>query len=104
MRTKLILLASAAALLALPALAQQAGQPQPAPATNTVSPSTPASTAPTSLPEGGADESAVEELSPLSLQPPTPPVEYPGWARRDPRTVGPLDPANAGLTQDAWGD
>ena len=99
MRTKLVLLASAAALLALPAIAQQPAAPQPAPTTTT-----PTATPATALPEGGTDESAVEELSNVSLEPPSPPVEYPGWARRDPWTVGPLDPASAGLTADAWGD
>jgi hypothetical protein len=59
------------------------------------------------LPEGGADETAVEEVSNANsvttLVPPTPPVEYPGWARRDPWTVGPLDPRDAGVGDDAWG-
>jgi hypothetical protein len=103
MRTKLILLASAAALLALPALAQQAAPPQSAPAPAATAPA-PMSRPVTSLPEGGTDESAVEEISNLNLGPPTPPVEYPGWARRDPWTVGPLDPARAGLSAEAWGD
>src|SRR5689334_22827240 len=102
MRTKLVLLASAAALLALPALAQQSAAPQPAPVTAPTAAPTP--TTATALPEGGTDESAVEELSNVSLEPPSPPVEYPGWARRDPWTVGPLDPASAGLSADAWGD
>ena len=39
----------------------------------------------------------------LNLQPPAPPVEYPGWARRDPWTVGPLSPRDASLGDDAWG-
>jgi hypothetical protein len=110
MHTKLLLAGSAAIVLALPAIAQQVapaqqppasgpatGVPTPAPA---VAPS--ASSAVTS-PEGGADESAVEEVSGLSLEPPAPPVEYPGWARRDPWTVGALNPEDAGLTSDAWG-
>src|SRR6185437_12764205 len=54
-------------------------------------------------PEGGTDETAVEEVSGNTLQPPTPPVEYPGWARRDPWTVGAIEPADARLTSDAWG-
>jgi hypothetical protein len=100
MPTKLVLIASAAAILALPALAQQAAQ-QPTPAQPAVQPTTPATT-PQPSTEGG-DESAVEEVSSLNLGPPAPPVEYPGWARRDPWTVGPLAPANAGLGDDAWG-
>jgi hypothetical protein len=108
MRTKLLLIASAAIVLALPAIAQQSAAPQPAPATSTPSPQpkgiTPTrATSEAGLPEGGADETAVEEISSASLQPPTPPVEYPGWARRDPWTVGAIDPARAGLADDAWG-
>jgi hypothetical protein len=106
MRTKTLLIASAAVLLALPALAQQTATPQPAPATPAATP-TPTASAPPSTAvapsEGGADESAVEEVSSSSLQPPTPPVEYPGWARRDPWTVGSLNPEDAGLTSEAWG-
>jgi hypothetical protein len=103
MRIKPIWIASAA-LLALPALAQQVAQPpQQAPTTTTppVAPSTPA-TSETST-EGGADESAVEEVSGLNLTQPGPPVEYPGWARRDPWSVGAISPSNAGLSDDAWG-
>jgi hypothetical protein len=104
MRIKSIWIASAAVALALPALAQQVAQPQqPAPTTTTppVAQSTPA-TSETSA-EGGADESAVEEVSGLNLAPPGPPVEYPGWARRDPWSVGAISPSNAGLSDDAWG-
>jgi hypothetical protein len=102
MRNKALLIASAAVVLALPALAQQAvpTQPTPAPAAAVQSNSvTPADTSS----EGSADESAVEEVSNLNLQPPAPPVEYPGWARRDPWTVGALSPQSAGLGDDAWG-
>jgi hypothetical protein len=103
MRTKLILFASAAAILALPALAQQAASPQPVPATAPTA--TPATTsAPTTAaPDSGADESAVEEVSAANLAPPTPPTEYPGWARRDAWTVGSLSPEAAGIASDAWG-
>jgi hypothetical protein len=104
MRIKPIWIASAAVLLALPALAQQVAQPlQQAPTTTTppVAQSTPA-TSETST-EGGADESAVEEVSGLNLTQPGPPVEYPGWARRDPWSVGAISPSNAGLSDDAWG-
>jgi hypothetical protein len=107
MRIKPVWIASAAALLALPALAQQAAQPAPQP-----QPSTPPITQPTPPTSGinaqtGAapDEGAVQEVANLQLvlQPPTPAVEYPGWARRDPWSVGPLSPAQAGLGDDAWG-
>jgi hypothetical protein len=102
MRTKFILIASAAVVLALPALAQQAAQPQPAP---TQTPSAPSSAQP--LPEGGADETAVEEVSnsnpSTAVVPPSPPVEYPGWARRDPWNVGALDSGKLGLGDAPWG-
>ena len=112
MRIKPIWLASAALVLALPAVAQQAAAPQPAPQPATATP-TPAPAQPTSnsiLPsssvstDSGADESAVEVVSNVTLQPPAPPVEYPGWARRDPWTVGSLDPAGVGLDGQAWGN
>jgi hypothetical protein len=100
MRTRATLIVSAAVLLALPALAQQPAPPQPT--QNNV-----ASSAPQALPEGGADETAVEEVSGSNqlpqLAPPSPPVEYPGWARRDPWNVGPLDAASAGLGAAPWG-
>jgi hypothetical protein len=110
MRIKPLLVASAALALALPALAQQAGQPQrprdptqyptstPAPQPQPVA-AQPSTAAPGG---GGADESAVEELSNLTFQPPTPPVEYPGWARRDPWVVGQLPPTQVGLGDDPW--
>ncbi|MFL6765585.1 MAG: hypothetical protein ACJ8FO_10370 [Sphingomicrobium sp.] len=107
MRIKPLWLAGAAAIVALPALAQQAAAPQPASAPPAVQP-TPTqapTTAPAATsPEAGGDESAVEEVSNVALQPPTPPVEYPGWARRDPWSVGALAPRDAGLGDDAWGD
>ncbi|HKP33528.1 MAG TPA: hypothetical protein VJT70_01945, partial [Sphingomicrobium sp.] len=102
MRNKLLLTASAAAVLALPAIAQQPAAPQPAPTAQTPAP------APATLPgpapsDGPADESAVEEVSAINLPPPEPPVEYPGWARRDPWTVGSIAPEAAGVTAEAWG-
>lgn len=101
MRTKLILIASAAAL-AIPAIAQQAAAPQPAPA-QAAPPASAPSTNEAAPSEGGTDETAVEEVSGNALQPPTPPVEYPGWARRDFWTVGALEPSDARLNSDAWG-
>ena len=104
MRTKALLIASAAVLLALPALAQQTAAPQPAPGTPVVTPApSPEPGTAVARSEGGADESAVEEISSASLEPPAPPVEYPGWARRDPWTVGSLNPEDAGLNSEAWG-
>ena len=113
MRNKPLLIASVAAVIALPALAQQAATPQPAPTTGgpaTAIPSPAPTASPASSPasspeptEGGADETALEEVSNSNLQPQAPTVEYPGWARRDPWTVGAIDPADAGLSSDAFG-
>jgi len=107
MRTKTFLTASAAVVLALPVLAQQPSPQQPVPVQNSVAPSTAPSAA---LPEGGADESAVEEVSAANPStaaaaslPPSPPVEYPGWARRDPTNVGVLNSAALGLGDAPWG-
>jgi hypothetical protein len=105
MRIKPLLLASAGIVLALPAIAQQAAPPQPVPATPAPAAQVPqASTSEAAPPEEGGDETAVEEVSSTNLQPPSPPVEYPGWARRDPQTVGALPPGRAGLADDAWGE
>jgi hypothetical protein len=101
MRTKLLLIATAA-VLALPAIAQQTAGPQPAPAQPVPGTATP-STDEATTSEGGTDETAVEEVSSNTIQPPTPPVEYPSWARRDFWTVGALEPADARLNSDAWG-
>src|SRR3954453_3613154 len=106
MRTKLILIASAAIVLALPALAQQSA---PQPAGSAPTPGVQSNTASTSASssEGGADETAVEEVSSSNpqnpLTPPTPPVEYPGWARRNPWTVGAVDSRSLSLGEAPWG-
>ena len=104
MRNKLIWFASAAAVLAIPAIAQQTAPPS-TPATSQPAQSVPVAAQPssTSPASTGADESAVEEVSALNLPPPAPPVEYPGWARRDPWTVGSLTPEAAGINEQAWG-
>jgi hypothetical protein len=114
MRNKPLLIASAAAaVLALPALAQQSASPQPAPATpanqypnNSIGPTIgQPSTAPGAIANAGPDESAVEEVSALNLAPaPAPPIEYPGWARRDLWTVGVFDPGREGFGSAPWGD
>ena len=115
MRIKAVLIASAAALaIALPAIAQQTAQTQPTPGTApSPTPATPQqpqpdlSTQPSPDADiSGGDETAVEEVSPANLQPTQPlqpPVEYPGWARRDPWIVGKLDPAAEGLGDNPWG-
>jgi len=112
----LLIVSVAAAALALPALAQQASPPQPAPApapanqypNNAIGPTvtqpSPAAARPVADPFAGApDETAVEEVAQLNLPPPPPPIEYPGWARRDPWVVGKLDPVAHGLGAEPWG-
>ena len=112
MRIKPLLVAGAALALALPAVAQEVAQTQPQPGPAPATPvqsinvtSVPQSTGgrPSPSDSGGADESAVEEISNLNLPPPPPPVEYPGWARRDPRAVGQLNPQELGLGENPWG-
>ena len=107
MRTKLLLIASAAVVLALPALAQQSAPPQLTPVTPAPSQNGAVSSSPSALPEGGADETAVEEVSNsnpnAALVPPSPPVEYPGWARRDPWMVGAIESRSLGLGEEPWG-
>lgn len=108
MRIKPLLIASAAIVLALPALARQASAPPQAPTTPTPTPSaqtaTPGGPATGATSESGGDESAVEEVSGNNLVQPSPAVEYPGWARRDPWTVGAIRPGDAGLGDQAWGN
>jgi hypothetical protein len=97
MRTRSLLIAAAAVAIALPAIAQRAGNV----ATQTLP-------SPSTAPAGDTgDEGAVEEISPTQLQPTQtvqPPIEYPGWARRDPWVVGKLDPVAEGLGDNPWGD
>ena len=109
MRTKLLLIASAAIVLALPAIAQQVapGSPAPTQSAPAAAPATtPAASSDQNLTssEGGTDETAVEQVANSNVQPPSPPVEYPGWARRDPFNAGSINPADVGLTSDAWGE
>jgi hypothetical protein len=110
MRIKPLWIASAAVAIALPAIAQQMAQPQPASPTQYpgggIGAGLPQTSAPAASPAGGADESAVEVVtvkpSLQPAQPVQPPIEYPGWARRDPWVVGALDPAAHGLGENPW--
>jgi len=110
MRIRPYLIVSAAALaIALPAIAQQMAQtqpPTPNPNPAAATPQGQPSTAPSADTSGAGDETAIEEVSPANLQPARsvqPPVEYPGWARRDPWVVGKLDPTAEGLGENPWG-
>ena len=107
MRTKAWLIAGGAGLaLAIPALAQNAAQPQgPAPAAQPAVTGVTPSTAPTRAAPitSGPGETGVEVVDNVQLTTVAPAVEYPGWARRDPWTVGVIDPADAGLGNVPWG-
>jgi hypothetical protein len=106
---KRVLLAGAAALLALPALAQVqnvvAPPPQQpaAPATNTITPAPSPAPAPAPRQRLDGGEADTLEITELELPPPPPPVEYPEHARRDPFADGVLDPVDTGLGPRVWG-
>jgi hypothetical protein len=113
MRAKTLLIVTCAAIVALPAIAQQvAPQPQSQPPSPTTYPPRPdTGPQPVATPQPStarprtvrnADESAVEEITAVELPPPPPPIEYPAHARRDPWTVGALDAAEAGLSGSPW--
>lgn len=103
----LLLIGCAAVALALPALAQvqnAVAPPAPNPAAPTTNAVTPApspnpSTAPRSTTPG-----ETSTLETTELDRPPPPVEYPSFARRDPTSVGALDPNEIGLGARVWGD
>jgi hypothetical protein len=103
MRTKILLIASVAAILALPAIAQQQASP-PAVLPPATAPAPPVTSAPgAEAIAGGGDETAVEEVSQVTLAPRPAQVEYPEWAQRDPWTVGKLNPVAEGLGTEPWG-
>ncbi len=100
-----VLLLGAAAAIAIPAIAQvqNATAPAAAPA-----PAQPAPAAQSSQPDEPADQSleggvATTDGNDVAYQPPPPPIEYPGFARRDPSTAGVLDPSQLPFGADAWG-
>lgn len=111
MRIEPLLIASAAIVLALPAIAQQTSQT--AAPVAPVAPATPPASTPTDATqnqpassdssEAAPDEGGVEEVQALSAQPAPPALEYPGWARRDQWNVGRLDPAQIGLGDNPFG-
>ena len=106
-----LLIACAGLALALPALAQEsllppgfgnpaappATQPQPSqPATPRAT--RPAAARPVSQAEGAAGDYTEEQLANIP-----PPVELPDHARRNPFEVGSVNPADVGLSGNAWG-
>ncbi len=114
MRNSRLLMASAALALAFPALAalaQNVAQPAtPTPAPTPTPSLTPSATSPTSPRPGPSasgpsidSDTGMVEISETELPAPPPPVELPKHARRDPWTVGRLDPAGLGLGANPWG-
>ncbi|WP_458390206.1 hypothetical protein [Sphingomonas sp. F9_3S_D5_B_2] len=115
-RTLLIAACGAALAAAIPAIAQETAQPQPAPTQTPPAASQPATLSPVQsstpairrapdndLSSSSSGDTGIEEVSAENLPPPPPPVEYPGFARRDPWVVGRLDPTSIGLGVQPWG-
>lgn len=108
MRNSRLLAAVAAAAIAIPALAQVAAPtnsatpaPAPAPATAPAAqPSAPATQPADSV--GESETQLVDITEEQALEPPPPPTEIPNFARRDPRVVGRLNPADLGLGDSPW--
>jgi hypothetical protein len=112
MPAKYWLIGGAVVALALPALAQESLLPPgfgnaPAPAPTPAQPAQqrpaapsarPAATPPAGQSEGEAGQFTEEQLANIP-----PPVELPSHARRNPFEVGPINPADIGLTANAWG-
>jgi hypothetical protein len=109
LRSKRLLIASAAIAVALPVMAQNAIAPQPA--TNSAAPKptpSPAESAGAAAPaptvQGPAETgTGIVDADEIEVPAYTPPVEYPDHARRDPTVVGYLDPAAIGLGSEPWG-
>src|SRR5690242_2020357 len=90
-------MAALAAVLAIPAVAQDRpesllppgfGDPAPAPQSQAATPTTPKSSAPAAAPRETAGVQVVDSLAPLEKlvsAEPAPQVEYPRDSRRDPR-------------------
>jgi hypothetical protein len=94
------LLPCCAAAIAIPAIAQV--QNATAPATPPAAAQTPAAQQPPQdqALQGGVNATAANEVV---AQAPPPPVEYPGFARRDPFTAGALDASRLPIGSNAWG-
>lgn len=103
--------AAVAIAAAIPALAQDAAPPAsappvaaaPAPAPAQPRPSPEPSAAPRGGDSVGESSTGLVDLAAEPVQEVKPPVEYPDYARRDPRIAGRLDPIDLGLGPDPWG-
>ncbi len=93
------LLLAAAAVLAIPALAQVQNVAT-APAAQAPAGQQPSASQPAPVQIEGLEET--DATNEVEVRAP-PPVEYPRWARRDVFAAGALDPARLGLGADAWG-
>jgi hypothetical protein len=105
---RLLLLGSVATVLAIPALAQVQNSATPAPAPPVQAAPAPAPRAQQAqpaqteaLPEDETNATIAAEQA--QAAPPTKPIEYPAYARRDPFTAGALDPASLAIGTDPWG-
>lgn len=112
MPAKRLLITSCAGLaLAIPALAQESLLPpgfgnavSSAPAQpQTSQPTEPRATQPRAAQPVDQIEGAAVEFTEEQLAEMPPPVELPGHARRNPFEVGAVNPADVGLTANAWG-
>jgi hypothetical protein len=104
---KTVLLVSAAAILAIPAVAQVQSSLAPAqpPVASPVAPAPEPQPAPPQRepsPEGGAEIVVQDRPESQTQTAPPPAVEYPSHARRDPATAGALEPDH-GLGTEPWG-
>jgi len=100
----LLLGASAAVAVAIPAIAQVQNSAAPAiaaPATSQPAPQAqPVQGQVEALQESDSTDNVAEAVE---TQAPAPPVEYPAFARRDPFTAGALDPVQLGIGAEPWG-
>lgn len=114
MHSKALLVASAALVLALPALAQDRAEPA-APVPTPVRQADPAANATAAIPSSAArsasanrtsldSETGLVSLQDIQLPAAPPAVEYPSHARRDPAVVGTLDPVALGIGINPWGN
>lgn len=98
------LIPGAIAAVAIPAIAQVQNTPAPsAPATQPAPAPQPAPAAVGQASPDASGDGGVEVANQVAAQPPPRPVEYPGFARRDPFVAGALDPAGMAIGDKPWG-